>query len=262
MAIHTKIIKSRIYKITFFSCILFIILTFISILSYPGEISLKISSHGYSFSGNSFCDLVNSVTVDGKTKYFSSFLFILATQIGGIAIILFFHFLPNLFLRCKKQSLLCIIGSLFGVFSGMSLMAMIISPSNMPYSDNYHYSHLFIITSILTIVIYAFVVYINKIFPKLYTIIFVVLIKIQISYVILIFYPNTTINEIRLLMVAEKICIFSIILGIMILAVGSLNAHKFMITLEETKKNLERKKKKYLSRVKPTKNINDIRLYY
>ena len=98
---------------------LYVILTFIGMILYPGGNAVDNNQPGYSFFYNFFSDLGRSKSFSGQDNTISMVLYIIATGLFGLSIIPFSIAFRDFFIETNEKSLET---SRPGVFVGGDLM--------------------------------------------------------------------------------------------------------------------------------------------
>lgn len=112
--------KKLICLIAIIGVLLFIILTSIAMLFYPDHFSLT---------DNYYSDLGTPSTVkNGLPNVISSSIFLIACMITGLSLIPFWIVLSRLYIRTKINYFLAFSGTLTGILSAISLIALAIFP--------------------------------------------------------------------------------------------------------------------------------------
>ena len=119
----------------FASTILFVILTFTAMFTYPGGSNFNKDSAGYSFSTNFFSDLGRRVSFNGEPQMLTSVLFSLALGIVGFAIIPLFILTPSLYAQRGKKAAHA--GAAVGILAGICYIGVALTPW-----DLYLYPHM------------------------------------------------------------------------------------------------------------------------
>ena len=165
----------RPFQFTVLACLQFIVLTALAMLLYPGGSQADHTSRGYSFFGNFFSDLGLTVTASGARNIPSFVLFVVALTLAGLGLVWFFVAAPSLFwqpdavdrLR-KSMRLLAVLGSLFGVISGLCFVGVAFTPANL-----FRGAHIgFVLTAFeafpVAAACYALAVWLHPAYPRRY----------------------------------------------------------------------------------------------
>lgn len=112
-------------------CLLFLVMTTLSMLIYPGGTSLDPGAAGYSFTRNFLSDLGRTVTRSGLDNTASMILFALALASAGIVLGLFFLAFTQFFTRPLWVRVLGLLASLVGITSGICFVGIALTPANV-----------------------------------------------------------------------------------------------------------------------------------
>ena len=123
--------ERSVYFVILAGCGVFILLTFIAMLFYPGGSYSDPATTGYSFFENFFSELGLARTHLGGPKIVSLVLFVSAMVLVGIGLILFFIAFPRRFRRTRTGRLLGMIGSAFGFLSALAFIAVAVFPADV-----------------------------------------------------------------------------------------------------------------------------------
>ncbi len=111
----------KIFRLVAVVCVLFIGLTVIAMLLYPGGTFNDQTSQGYSFFNNFFSDLGMTRTRNDASNTISMILFTSASTGVGFGLAIFFIAFAQLFTTTRSSKLLSALGAVFGVVAGYLL---------------------------------------------------------------------------------------------------------------------------------------------
>lgn len=117
-------------KLLILTSILFIILTFIGMFTYPGGTKKDITANHYNFSDNFFSDLGATETISGKQNTVSNIMFISALGSLGVVLIYFSRIWRAVDTDVHKLKLTGYISQLLLVICGISFIGMGFTPVN------------------------------------------------------------------------------------------------------------------------------------
>ena len=109
---------------------LFIVLNIIAMLSYSGSTFFDSFNPGYSFSRNFLSDLGRTKSFSGEVNFLSAQLFNMSLIMTGGVFTIFYLHVQRVFTD-DNQRVLAIIGSIFGVFGGLSLIGVGLTPADL-----------------------------------------------------------------------------------------------------------------------------------
>ena len=109
---------------------LFIVLNIIAMFCYSGGTFLDKFNPGYSFTHNFLSDLGRTMSFSGEINFISSQLFNMSLILSGGVFTLFYFQVLKVFI-ITNQRILALIGSVFGVLGGLSLICVGLTPVNL-----------------------------------------------------------------------------------------------------------------------------------
>ncbi len=125
-----KFWQSKVFSLVIISTSSFVVLTLIAMFFYPGGSVTDPTTHGYSFSENFFSELGRWTTRSGASSPIPATLFLIALTLAGFGLALFFIAFPQFFRETRSQKVLSILGSGFGVLSGVCFVGVAFSPAD------------------------------------------------------------------------------------------------------------------------------------
>jgi hypothetical membrane protein len=123
--------RQGVFSLTMLGCILFVVLTVVAMLFYPGGTLTDPTTSGYSFVTNYFSDLGLTWTHARLPNTVSAILFITALTMAGGGLILFFLAFPRFFTGSRSGKLFSALGSTFGVIAGICFVGVAFTPANL-----------------------------------------------------------------------------------------------------------------------------------
>jgi hypothetical protein len=123
--------RSTVFVVVIRGTLAFFVLTIIAMFFYPGGTLYNPNTVGYSFFGNFFSDLGLLVTMSGASNLAAAALFFVGTSIVGSMLVLFFLAFPRFFRENKSLKTLSIIGSIWGVLSGLCFVGVAFVPRDV-----------------------------------------------------------------------------------------------------------------------------------
>lgn len=217
------------------STILFVILTSVAIIFYPGGSWIDSSSSGFSFSSNFFSDLSRRITFLGETNLISSILFTSAMSLVGIAVICFFVMMLHNFLIQKEFRKITIAIFVLGVICALVYLSIGFTPF-----DQYPGTHSILIVLSFCLILFVTITYAARIFlipeyPNFFGWIFVVFFLLCCSYLLVILSQNFTefllYNKLRA--ISQKVVVYTGITFLIIQTIGSLRYRIMKISNED-----------------------------
>ena len=126
--------RARLFDSILIICLLFVVLTALAMLFYPGGTQKNPQNPGYSFFLNFFSDLGRTKSLSGAPNPLSSALFTLALTSAGVALMLFFVTFAGFFWTNLSGQVLAIFGAILGAVAGAAFVgvALVSADHNSP----------------------------------------------------------------------------------------------------------------------------------
>jgi hypothetical protein len=222
----------RPFQFTLYTCIQFIILTSIAMLTYPGGTHNDPSTRGYSFTHNFFSSLGLTLAPNGEPNTISAVLFFAALAAVGFGLALFFLVSPQFFWQKSSTRMLSLAGSLFGVISGLSYVGIAFTPANIFPDLHLEFVMLAFRTFLVVVVFYTLAIYLNKGYPNRYAAIYLVFAILLAGYIYLMTQgPETSSVQGEMIqVVGQKVISYA---AIIIMSIQSYGAMKMVESHEE-----------------------------
>jgi hypothetical membrane protein len=123
--------QRQVFLVVFIGCGLFVLLTVIARLMYPGGLYTgELTSH-YDFFRNFFSDLGRIALENGKPNTASAILFCLALSIAGVGLVFFFVAFRNFFKGSRAGNILSLLGTIAGIASGLCFVGIAFAPYDL-----------------------------------------------------------------------------------------------------------------------------------
>lgn len=145
---------------------LFIVLTGIAMLFYPGGTLSDPSTRGYRFGENFFSELGFLTANNGEPNPVAAALFFIALNLAGASLILFFFTFWRFFQQPAWLRGLTWLGTLLGVMAGLCFMGVAFTPA-----DVYRGAHIFFVTWAFrlfpaAVALYAAAIFAHPTYPR------------------------------------------------------------------------------------------------
>ena len=201
---------------------LFIILNIIAMLTYPGSTYLDNLSPGYSFTRNFLSDLGRTMSFSGEVNFHSAQLFNMSLILVG-GVFTFFYIHVHRVFSANNQRRLAFIGSIFGVFGGLALIGVGLTPSDLYLSTHifcatWLFRFFFIASFFYSIVIFRHAQFENKFAGGYFIFTLLILLYILVSEL----GPDPKISQFALTfqVVSQKIILLFFIISVYIQTMG------------------------------------------
>jgi hypothetical protein len=171
------------FRFALFACVQFVVLTAVAMWAYPGGSAADPSSRGYSFFHNFFSELGLTVTRGGHANWLSFGLFVVALTVAGLGLVVYFLSAPQFFWRSGLLRLLSILGSLFGVASGLSFIGVAFAPANLQPVWHGRFTLWAFELFLVAAVFYAITTLLKPTYPRLFALVYVAFAALLAGYV-------------------------------------------------------------------------------
>jgi hypothetical membrane protein len=217
----------QLYLFIAVGCAMFVVLTFIAMLTYPGGSVDNHAVRGYSFTHSFLSNLGMVTSLSGEPNWVSAVLFFISLAAAGICLVMFFILYPRFFQSSRLQQVLCVIGSTFGVLAGISFVGIAFTPTDIARPAHVQFVIWAFRLFPLAVLFYVPVLFMDKNYPKVYAWVFAVFCLMLIGYYLLITEgPSFTSPEgLAIQVVGQKIIAYASILSI---GIQSLGAYRFL----------------------------------
>jgi hypothetical membrane protein len=216
----------QIYRLVAYGCAVFVVLTVIAMLVYPGGLFSGELTTRYDFFRNFFSDLGRIKAVSGASNLPSALLFITALSIAGTGLIFFFIAFRSFFANDPKGRRWSLIGTVIGAISGACFVGIALSPYDLYFDLHYQMVTWAFRTFLVAVAIYAYVIFRQQHYPRSYGWVFVAFTVLLAAYLgLMSFGPSAkTPSGLVIQATGQKIIVYVSILSVM---TQSLLAYRF-----------------------------------
>jgi len=209
--------QKRVYRYVVIGCGLFVLLTVISMFTYPGGTFTDETTKGYDFFRNFFSDMGLVTAPNGQPNTISLILFAIPLSIVGIGIVAFFIAFRDFFTSDRTGTLLSWLGTFIGVVSGLCFVGIAFAPYDVLFNIHYQLVFWAFRTILITIAQYPIIILRQNNYPRRYGWIFVVYTVFLAAYVILLEFGPSAKTPAGLIIQAtgQKIIAYISILSVM-----------------------------------------------
>jgi len=217
----------RLYLVIAIGCALFVVLTFVAMLTYAGGSVDNHAASGYSFTHSFLSNLGMLTALSGEPNWVSAALFFFSLSLAGFCLVIFFIIFPRLFQSSRLQQVLCLIGSIFGVLAGICFVGIAFAPADIARPAHVQFVMRAFQLFPLAVLFYVPVLFMDKRYPKAYAWVFTIFCLMLIGYYLLITHgPSFSSPEgLVVQVVGQKVIAYASILSI---GIQSLGAYKFL----------------------------------
>ncbi|MGB5911615.1 MAG: hypothetical protein WBH31_10515 [Promethearchaeia archaeon] len=217
--INLKKWKNKAVIAEILGCVLLVVLLFIAMLFYTGGNYKDPIVSGYSFWENIVSDLGRTIGYSGIPNTVSIILFSIALVLYAILFIPFYLIFSELFQNGELKIKMAKIGSILGIIASLSIIGIVFTPIDLLDIAHLILASIAYLSLSLNGVFYTIALYLNKDFPRIYSIIF-------LTYVLVFFIALSTlvigiiIIEYDIVVIAQKIVHIASIISFIFLGYG------------------------------------------
>ena len=175
------------FQFMLYAAVGFVVLTLVAMLLYPGGTVADPAAERYLFFHNFFSDLGRTEAIDGEANVLSAILFVIALTGAGLSLAWFFLSAPRLLLRSRAGRVLSLLGSVFGVVSGLSFVGVAWTPANL-WLETHRF---FVMTAFEAFLgaalLYAVAILMDRGYPSLDALAFLLFAGLLAGYLVLLF---------------------------------------------------------------------------
>jgi hypothetical protein len=155
-----------VFRITLAVSILFVLLTVIAMLLYPGGTMTDPHSHGYSFFLNFLSDLGRIATPSGQSNLASRMLFTIALSMGAVGVALFFVALTQFFAGSGIVPWLSRLAAIFGLVASICFIGVAFVPLDLSGPVHYLFLDAALLSFLLAFLLLFLAVLLTPGFPR------------------------------------------------------------------------------------------------
>jgi hypothetical protein len=224
MVKQEKLIKTM-SIITIVGSALFLILTIIAMITYPGGTTSNYYETRYIFLRNYFSDLGRFTTFQGESNLTTMILFAISLTIVGIALISYFSVLPIIFRDNKPAFVLSLISSINGFICAVFYVGIGYFPYDLYLTIHTNFVYIAFTGSLLTIFLGMIAIFLKKDYPNLYAWFYLVFLLILVGYLIILYAGPSSESDFGLYIqvVGQKVIVYTEVVSFAIQAIGTIN---------------------------------------
>lgn len=223
MSFQSTFWRQGVFRLVAICCVLFVLLTAVAMLFYPGGTATDPTTRGYSFFTNFFSELGLTQTRTGQPNTVSAILFITALTAAGAALAVFFVVFAQFFVHSTAGKILSGLGALCGVLAGICFIGVAFTPANL-YLRAHGQFVLWAFTAFpLAALFYTVAILQERRYPKRFALVFGVFTLLLILYLVLLFTGPSfrTAQGVLVQATGQKVIVYASIISILIQAVGA-----------------------------------------
>lgn len=223
MPLMLSFLRRRIFDLIIGGCLLFVALTALAMLVYPGGTATDPTTRGYSFFTNFFSDLGRTQARNGQPNTLAAALFFVALNGAGAALIAFALAFARFFTRTRWDRALALLGALAGVVAGACFIGVAFTPANL--ASALHNQFVFGAFEAFTVAALAYFVALARApdYPQRFAAVFGAFTLLLLLYLGLLFFgphPRTA-EGLLIQATGQKIIVYASIVSVLIQALGA-----------------------------------------
>ena len=214
---QSRLWQQRVFRYFFVAGGLFVVLTFIAMLTYPGGTFTDGTTVGYSFFQNFFSDLGRVTAPNGQSNRASMILFFTAETVVGIGMVFFFVAFREFFKADRTGKWVSLLGTVVGIASGLCFAGVAFFPYDLFFDLHLQLVLWAYRTFLVSVATYAYVIFRQNDYPRRYAWIFVVFTIFLAAYLMLLTYgpgPATPTGMV-VQAVGQKIIVYVAVISVM-----------------------------------------------
>lgn len=217
--------RDWVFVFVMFGSAQFVLLTLLGMLFFPGGTFINPASNGYSFFMNFFSDLGRTHTLLGASNRPAFILFTAALFLAGLSLSLFYIAIPALFTGGRVGRWLSILGSVFGIISGLSFTGIALTPADLLLEPHQMFVTLAFTSFFLAVLCYLPATIIHPSYPKTYAWVYLGFAVVLGIYLLLFFLGPSPGTSTGLIIQAtgQKTVVYAAILCMFIQGFGARN---------------------------------------
>lgn len=218
-----RTIQKNFFLYTALGCGLFVILTLIAMLVYPGGSYSDPAQPGYSFSRNFFSDLGMRTAHNGQPNPAAGALFFSALALTGLVLALFFIQFRSFFLDTRRDQLLSLLGALLGIGAGVCFIGVAFTPADVSMDAHVQFVMWAFRLFPLAVLCFTLVMFRTTALPARYALVFLAFFALLVAYYLLLTQGPQLDAAGGLVAQAlgQKIIVYASIISILIVSLGA-----------------------------------------
>ena len=214
----------RPFRWVMWGCGIFVVLTFITMLIYPGGTRFDPGASGYTFFQNFFSELGFTVTRGGLPNPIAAPLFFIALTMAGLGLVLFFVVSPQFFWRSRLLKMLSSFGSFFGIVSGLAYVGIALTPANLLPAPHREFVLLAFRAFLPAVLFYILAIVLHREYPNRFAGVYLIFAGLLAAYILLITRgPDIdTAQGVLIQATGQKIIVYAAIITILIQSWGAI----------------------------------------
>ena len=215
--------RQGVFRLVAIGCILFVLLTAVAMLFYPGGTATDPTTSGYSFFTNFFSELGLTRAHSGGPNTVSFTLFFVALTLAGVGLVLFSLAFRPFFTHSTAGKVLSAIGSLFGIVSGICFIGVAWAPADVQLALHGQFVLWAFQALPVAALLYAAVILLDKSYPKRFAVVFLAFALLLVLYLMLLTRGPSfdTAQAVMIQATGQKLIVYASIVTILIQSLGA-----------------------------------------
>lgn len=216
-------LRQHVFTIALVACLVFVGLTGIAMLAYPGGTYISPDTVGYSFTNNFFSELGMTIANNGQSNLLGAGFFLVALTIAGLGLVVFHLVMPRYYRNRKSAHWFSILGSVCGVIAGIGFIGVAFAPVNLAGGAHTTFVLMAFRFYMLAAILYTVATFLNPQYPNIYSLANLLFAALMISYVIILTSgPSIETNQGYVMqVVAQKAIVYASMLNMLVQSYGA-----------------------------------------
>lgn len=206
-----------VYRLVAAVCLLFMVITALAMLLYPGGTPLNHAARHYAFFDNFFSDLGQTRTPSGQSNILSLVLFVAALVTVAIGLVLFFTAFVGFFTGRRRR--LTRVGSIFGILTAVCFVGVAATPWDLYLTAHNTFVKIAFPSFLVAVLLYSVAILQERTVPARFAWVFLGFAVILACYVVLILVgpsPKTSQSGRIIQATGQKIIVYASVVTVLI----------------------------------------------
>jgi len=218
MAVRPSFWERDVYRLVVAVCVLFLVLTVVAMLLYPGGTPFNHTGKHYDFFDNFFSDLGQTRTPSGQSNIASLVLFVTALTAVAVVMVLFFIAFVGFFSGRRRR--LSRFASLFGCVTAICFVGVAATPWDLYLEAHNAFVKIAFPAFLVAVLLYTVAILLEHTVPQRFAWVFIAYAVILAAYVVLILAgPDVMTSTGRIIQVAgQKVIVYASVVTVLVQA--------------------------------------------
>ncbi len=216
MATRPSFWERDVYRLVAAVCVLFVVLTVVAMLLYPGGTPFNQTGKRYDFFDNFFSDLGQTRTPSGQSNTASLVLLVTALTAVAVVMVLFFVAFVGFFSGRRRR--LGRLASLFGVVTAICFVGVAATPWDLYLEAHNAFVKIAFPSFLVAVLLYTVAILLEHSVPQRFAWVFIAYAVILAAYVVLILAgPDVKTSTGRIIQVAgQKVIVYASVVTVLV----------------------------------------------